>query len=515
MSGEVEIKYIVPMRPIFIALLLLLTCSFASKSSAVTPSSVAVSSAASVVPKAHRAIWITLEGEVDGGMADYVKRAIGQALESKPDVIIFEINTFGGRLDAAFEIVDTITALKIPTVAYVSQKAISAGALIALSCDKLYMKPATTIGDCAPIIQGDQGPQILGEKIQSPLRAKFRNLAQRNHYPELLSQAMVTPELEVVKVQKGDSIRYMEANTYDELTDAEREEWGSKKTVVREGELLTLTDIEAKAMGFSQATVPEESELLKELGAEDVRKVHIAWAEKLAGWIAAVSPLLMLLAFGALYMEFQVPGFGIFGVTAIALLAIVFGGQYIGGLADQLPLVLLAIGIILIFVEIFFVPGTWIAGIVSIGFIAAALVVLLKDVQPSIPQLPMVPGVESAPLSQALLMVLGSALGAMVIPIFASRYLFSRLPEGMTPMLDAVLGDAHAPQDSRIAGLHVGDHGVVVNQLKLTGKARFAGKVFEVRSRTEFLDIGTPIRVTAIEHEQIIVTRDQENNHAE
>ena len=124
--------------------------------------------------KKKQAVWIKLEGDVEPAMYDFCARAIGEALDQKPDYIVFEINTFGGRLDAAFDLVDTIMAVKGPeTIALVKKKAISAGSLIALACQKLYMLEATTIGDCAPIVQGGDGtPQIVGEKIQSPLRAK-------------------------------------------------------------------------------------------------------------------------------------------------------------------------------------------------------------------------------------------------------------------------------------------------------------------------------------------------------
>lgn len=115
------------------------------------------------------AVWIKLEGDVDPSMYEFCARAIDEAIKEKPDYIVFEINTFGGRLDAAFDLVDTIMAVKGPeTIALVKKKAISAGSLIALACKKLYMLEATTIGDCAPIVQnGDGTPQIVGEKIQS------------------------------------------------------------------------------------------------------------------------------------------------------------------------------------------------------------------------------------------------------------------------------------------------------------------------------------------------------------
>lgn len=459
--------------------------------------------------KNSRAVWITLSGDVDQGMADYTKRAIAQAVAQSPDAIVFEINTFGGLLHAAFEIVDTITGIKgIPTVAYVTQKAISAGALIALACNRLYMKPSTTIGDCAPIIQSQEGPQILGEKIQSPLRAKFRNLAQRNGYPELLAESMVTPELEVVKVQKGDSLRYMDAKDYEELSDAERKEWGSKKTLVREGELLTMTEVEALQMGFSSGTPETEQALLALLQVQERVRVEISWAEKLASFIAGISPILMILAFGLLYMEFQTPGFGVFGIAGLTLLAILVGGQYVSGLADQLPLVLLVIGVALFVVEIVFFPGTWIAGIVGIAFLIASVVLALRDFSPSLPG-----GFDLAPsmdgLQRALLLVIGSALAALVIPVLASRFVLPRFPAAISPMLQSGLADAVSPRET-VLPVNVGETGVVVSMLKPTGKARFGDQVIEVHSVQNFLDSGAKVRVIGTEGGRIVVTEIKE-----
>ena len=114
--------------------------------------------AAKTAESKKHAVWIKLEGDVEPSMYDFCARAIDDALQENPDYIVFEINTFGGRLDAAFDLVDTIMAVKGPTtIALVKKKAISAGSLIALACQKLYMLEATTIGDCAPIVQGGDG----------------------------------------------------------------------------------------------------------------------------------------------------------------------------------------------------------------------------------------------------------------------------------------------------------------------------------------------------------------------
>ena len=457
--------------------------------------------------KSTRAAWIKLSGEVDQAMADYTKRAIGEAIKQKPDVIVFEINTFGGLLQAAFEIVDTITGIRdVPTVALVSQKAISAGALIALSCNKLYMKPATTIGDCAPIIQSQEGPQILGEKIQSPLRAKFRNLAQRNGYPELLSEAMVTPGLEIYRISNGDSVRYVEATDYDSMSDSEQTEWSDKKALVRPGELLTLTDKEAEELHFSKGTVQDSVELSYVLGLSSSFNVEVSWAETLSRWLSTIAPILLLLAFGALYLEFQAPGFGIFGVIGISLLVIVFGGEYVSGLADKLPLALLIVGIALILLEIVVFPGTWIAGLVGIGFSVAALILVLKDAQPV--WTPQVPGVPLDGLGRASVMVIGSAIAAMLIPVLASRYLLAKLPKGVSPVLEGALESTGSPQEGEISQVQLGEKGVTLTALKVAGRVRFTTTTLEVQSRSGFLDPGVHVHVVAIEHGKVFVAAD-------
>lgn len=123
---------------------------------------------------------IPISGTVEPGMAAYVKRALEDIKDDKEAIFLFKMDTFGGRVDAALEIVDTISNIpKGKTVAYVEKRAISAGALIALSSNLLFMKDNTLIGDCAPIIATQEGQKMAGEKIQTVLRARFRSLAKK------------------------------------------------------------------------------------------------------------------------------------------------------------------------------------------------------------------------------------------------------------------------------------------------------------------------------------------------
>lgn len=462
------------------------------------------------ISPAKTAAWITLEGDVDPGMYDYAARAIGEAVQRNPDYIVFEINTFGGRLDAAFDIVDTIMAIKnSKTVAFVSKKAISAGALIALASKELYMMPGTTIGDCAPIVQNSDGtPQIVGEKIQSPLRAKFRNLAQKNGYPELLSMAMVSPDLAVYELRHKDSVIAVEASKYAKWSKQDKAFWGTPKVLVDSGELLTMTDEEAIDLHFSKGTPENRTAFEKSLGIEIRHEIEITRGEKLARFIASISGILLVLGFGALYIEFKTPGFGFFGIAGILLIATVFLGQYANHLDSYLPLILLVLGAALFIVEILIMPGTFIFGILGILCMGAALV-LTFDIS-SLPEfIPGSDGSASSAILPIILYIAGCAILATLFPIVASKYLIPLLPEGWTPMLKADLESAKSPTED-IVEVHIGEIGSAETPLRPVGHARFGGKSFDVQTKGDMINAGETVCVTEITDGRIWVERSKD-----
>jgi len=452
------------------------------------------------------AAWITLEGDVDPGMNDYARRAIAEAVARKPDLIVFEVNTFGGRLDAAFDIVDTITALKIPTIALVQKKAISAGALIALSSDKLYMLPNTTIGDCAPIVQSSDGqPQIVGEKIQSPLRAKFRNLAERNGYPRLLSEAFVSPDLGVMELSNKDTTIYINVAEYSDMPEDEQKKWTSKKTLVRAGELLTMTNEEAHRLKFSKGTPENVEAFKKEVGITRTEIIEISWAEKLTRFIGAISGILMILGFGALYMEFKTPGFGIFGVIGIVLLATVFLGQYASNLHDKLPLVLLCLGVVFMLLEIFILPGLMICGALGIMCFVAALALSFDG--SSLPNF--APTIGSLSNWQyGLMYIMLCAVLALSLPIVASKYLIPMLPDSLTPINKTDLSKAHSPVEEFVEEIKKGDKGVALTDLRPCGHAKFGDKMFDAQSRSDFIVAGSAVKVDFVEAGKVWVVKE-------
>ena len=456
-------------------------------------------------------VWISLEGDVEPTMNDFLRRAIAEAKETNPDYILFEINTFGGRLDAAFDIVDTITAIKgIKTIAVVKNKAISAGSLIALASKELYMSEGTTIGDCAPIVQGSDGtPQIVGEKIQSPLRAKFRNLAQRNNYPELLSAAMVTPELEILKLKNKDSVLIIEATNYQKFSDKEKSFFGTPEILVKKGELLTMTEQEAVEFGFAKKIVSGRSEVENLLEIKSAVEIKPHAGELFAKFIGTISGILLIIGFGALYMEFKTPGFGIFGIVGLSALALVFFGSAAGKVDNFLPIVLLVLGVVLFVLEIFVLPGTMLFGILGIITLIAALALSFDLTQ--LPQfLPTFSG-NFSPALVSLFYILSCALFALLIPLIFSKYIIPLLPERISPVLKTDLADTLSPTE-KFTGIKVGACGTAKTFLRPVGHANFNGKSFDVQTAdAEEIEPGTEIEVVKIQDGRLWVSKKKEN----
>jgi len=469
--------------------------------------SVDISVAVSESPSAKQSVYvISVSGEVDPGMAAFIDRAV-QDISSDPDgIVVANIDTFGGRVDAALEIVDTF--LKIPekqSIAFVEKKAISAGALVALSCGDLVMKPATTIGDCAPISYSKEGPQMLGEKFQSPIRAKFRALAKRNGYPVKLAEAMVSPDKEIFEVVIDGKKILMDASDYEDLTDGEKKKITSKKTIVEKGELLTMHAEEAVEFGFSSMTAASIDDMLKQRGIENYEVIHIeqSWSEAMVRFIGRIAPILMMIGLAALYMEMKAPGFGIPGIIGIICLAIVFLNQYMVGLADYAELLIILFGLVLMGIEVFVLPGFGIAGFAGILLLAVGLILSFQGFVLPDPSIPW----EADLLMHNVAVVLAAYIFAFMSTLFFMRYILPRFSVAAKgPYLMTNLKDAHA-DSSETAKIKIGDRGVAITYLRPSGKADINDDLFDVVSESEFIEKGTSIVVSSIKGNRIIVSR--------
>lgn len=450
---------------------------------------------------------VPVSGTVDPGMAAFVKRVEREISEKPYAKVVFEVDTFGGRVDSALEIVDTL--LKIPaekSVAFVTEKAISAGALISLACGELAMAPGTTVGDTAPIIQSQEGPQMMGEKFQSPLRAKFRALAERNGYPAALAEAMVTPAKVVYAVgMKDGTTRYMDAQAFADLDEAEKKQVAGKQTVVEKGELLTMHDGEAKAYGFSRMSTSDINALLADLGVEGytIERIEPNWSEVMVRFIGGIAPILLMIGLAALYIEIKAPGFGVPGLIGIICLSIVFLNQYLVGLANYTEFLIILLGLVLMGVEVFVLPGFGIAGFAGIFCVAVGMILALQDFVLPDPDYPW----QMSILIGNIIRVVGSFLAAFVIGLVSIRYIlprFSNAAEG--PYLSASLAGAHADSEET-KRVRVGDTGTAMTYLRPSGKAEINDDIFDVITENEYVEKDTPVVVTRIRGNTVIVDR--------
>jgi membrane-bound serine protease (ClpP class) len=454
--------------------------------------------------KKQKVYIIPVSGTVEPGMAAYVKRALEEIKDETDAVFVFKMDTFGGRVDAALEIVDTISNIpKGKTIAFVEKRAISAGALIALSSNLLFMKENTIIGDCAPIIQTKEGQKMAGEKIQTVLRAKFRALAKKNNYPVVLAESMVTIDMEVYRVMMDGQTSFMDKKAYDDLTEDEKKKISSKKTIIAKGELLTMDDEEALDLGFSQKSVKDIDEVLSILGYESTQIITIeeSWSETIVRFLQPFLPILMLIGIGAIYTEIKAPGFGIPGIVGIICLGLVFFGQYLVGLADYTELLLLMIGVLLLGVEVFVLPGFGVAGITGLIVIAAGLVLSFQGFVIPDPSFPW----EGALLMKNLAQVLGSFMFAFLISLFMIRFVLpgvSKIVKG--PYLEATLSNSHVGTTTAL-GLKPGDTGVAHTFLRPSGKVMINNKKIDAITQGEFIEQGTPVLIDKLEQNHVIV----------
>ncbi len=449
---------------------------------------------------------IPVSGDVEPVMAAHIKRAVNVAISSTSNpFIILEMDTFGGRVDAALKIVDTMSEITNgQTIAFVKNKAISAGALISLSCNYLVMRPNTTLGDSAPISFSGNEAKMLGEKFQSPLRAKFRTLARKNGYPTALAESMVTARMEVYKVTFSDKSIYLDADSLADLTEDQKNNIQSKNKVVAKGELLTMDDTEALELDFSLMTATSIENMLDKIGLKNYELITLEqnWAESWGRIIAMISPLLMVIGMAALYTEFKVPGFGFPGIVGLICLGSVLLNQHIVGLADNLELILFALGLVMLGFEVFVIPGFGIAGISGLLLIGVGLVLSFQDFILPDPTMPW----QADLLISNLTKVAGALLGSFLLSLVVIRYGLPRLGKIIKgPYLEETLEASHA-DSHEAAGATIGKTGITDTALRPAGKASFDNNYIDVITEGEFVDKDRSVKIIALKGNRVVVS---------
>jgi membrane-bound serine protease (ClpP class) len=476
---------------------------------------------------AAKAAVIICKGDIDNGLYKSIRRRTQIALDGGAEYLLYDIDTLGGSLMAGYDIWEYFMHEVNPrahTVAYVSKKAISAGALISVACEDIIMKEGTRIGDCAPILLGGKLEGVEREKVETDIRAAFTTSARANNYPEALLTAMVTRQIEVYKIKniKTGKDEFFEGERLPE--DPNEYELENKEVVVTSDELLTLTASDAVEYGVAREVVKDRAGVLDFLAKRDglsfVGKpmvLETLWSEEMVRWLnsPAVMGILIMLALLGIYIEFSTPGIGLPGLVAIICFAIIIGSKYLVGLANWVEVAVFVVGVLLLMIEVFVLPGFGIAGLLGILCIFGGIFGMLVRNPPD-----KLPWPETAFDWQLLINgVLGLAVGFVGFIVLA--WLFARyLPKVqflsgliLTPTA-AKLGSEFevsmtVPPGGETIRVKVGDVGEVVSTLRPTGKAKFGDAIVDVVAEAEFLDKGTAVEIVEVHGNRVVVKRQE------
>ena len=398
------------------------------------------------------AYLISVKGTIDLGLSSYIERALKEAEANDAKIIIFEIDTLGGRVDAALQIRDRIIGLNIPSIAYIKNRAWSAGALISLSAEYLIMDKSASIGAAEP--------RPAEEKIISALRTEFASTASSRGRSEMIASAMVDKDIEIENVVEKDKILTLDANKAVELNFIDGIAGNVKKAL----NILNYENIE-------------------------IKYIYPNWAENVSRFVTnpVVSPLLLSIGFLGLVIEFWTLGWGIAGTIGIVSLSLFFGGHVLVGLAGWETIILFLVGIFLLLAEIFIIPGFGLAGISGIVAMVASIFLALGNI----------------------IQATYSILIALSISILGFFLLLKYLPSTRT-WKKFIL----STQQKKELGYTVGTkdlkrlmskEGITTTPLRPSGIAEVNNIKINVITRGEYIESNIKIKIISIEGNKIVV----------
>jgi membrane-bound serine protease (ClpP class) len=426
---------------------------------------------------------IPIENQIEPALLYVIRRGVKEAAREKADAIVFVMDTPGGRVDVTRDILEIIREIKTPVYTFVKRDAYSAGAIIALGTPHIYMAPGSVIGAATPILMSPGGGvqdlnEEVGEKMKSGVAAMVRAAAEQGGHDPELAEAMVRREMEY---KVGTNV------------------------ISKAGELLTLTASEAEDI-LSEGTVADVPAMLLAAGLADaeIKTLEVTAAEKIARFIAALAPVLLMIGLGGIYLEIKTPGFGLPGIAGAAALVLFFFGHHIAGLAGMEDVVIFIIGFTLLFIEVFITPGF---GVLGISGIALILVSLLNAMSWQVPGelLPSFSG-ESSTLRHAIIKLAGGMAGTVALGLLAGKYLpKSRVfrPMVLEQQTDRATGFTSAHDRSEL----LGKEGIAEMNLHPAGRALFGSDRINVITRGEFIESGSKVRVIEAHGSRIVVEK--------
>ena len=395
-------------------------------------------------------VVVNIKGEIDGGQSALINRAFDEAIKRQASAVIVEIDTFGGLVDAAVQMRDRIADAPVKTICYIRNRAWSAGALIAIAHQHIAIVPVGSIGAAEPI--------PTTEKTVAAVKAEFAATANKTGRNPKVAEAMVDKSL-----------------GYPGYAEA--------------GQILALTDYQAKEVGYADLVAADREALLSHFGLSNhtVIEYQMEWPERLAGWLSnpAVKSALLSLIFLAVLTEIKTAGMGVAALVAFVAAVLFFGSQWLTGVAGLLEILLFIGGIILIVVELY-VPGFGIFGLAGIAAILISFFLTLGADMTAI-------------TTMTISLVIAIAIFLLIVKRLPKSRLWSKV----------ILRDAETtPQGFTSAGdfsVYLGRVGKTLTQLRPAGTVEIDDVRLDVVSEGRFLPAGILVKVIAVSGGRIVV----------
>lgn len=424
---------------------------------------------------ARKIFYFKIDDNISRPSQRKLDKAIEQATAQAADILFMELNTFGGELDAADKMRTALLECPIPTIVFINKNAASAGALISIACDSIYMAPGSSIGAASVV---DQTGQVLPDKYQSYMRSLMRSTAEMNGRNPDIAQAMVDPDVEIPGVSE-------------------------------KGKVLTFTTSEAIENGFCNAEADDMDEVLKlaDIQSYNIEYQKDTWIDKIISFLInpIVSGILIMFIIGGIYFEMQAPGIGFALLVSAVAALLYFAPHYLEGLAAHWEILVFLVGLGLLLLEIFVVPGFGVTGISGIILMVAALVLTMTfnigfDFSFSAPEL----------FIKYLFLVIAACFAGFLLSLWLGKKLITADTRygslALKTNMDADKG--FVAQDMNLTQ-YVGKQGFASTLLRPVGKVEIDGEYLDATSEVGFIDKGEEIVVTRFENAQLFVKKVQ------
>lgn len=404
-----------------------------------------------------------IKAEIDPRMSRYVKLALAHARDIKADYVIIEMDTYGGVLTDAKDIVDMILDFKKPIWVFINKDAASAGALISIACDSIYMAAGANIG-AATVVEA--GGNAAPDKYQSYMRSIMRSTAEEHGRDPRIAEGMVDERIVIDSVKQA-------------------------------GKVITFTTSEAIEYGYCEAKVQSVEEILERNKIQHyvIERFEIGATERIISFFLNpfISGILILVILGGIYFELQTPGVGFPLIAAMAALLMYLVPYYLNGLAEYWEIIALMVGLILIGLEIFVIPGFGIAGISGIALTVTSLILITLNNDFF--------NFEFVPVGNIIISafsILGGITGGILLLFFGGSRLsqtraFKRI--SLSEVQDKTQGYTSNVNAAEL----VGKVGQTYTVLRPSGKIMIDGQLLDAFSRGDYIEKGVQVEVVDIE----------------